>query len=53
MSLILEARNIGKSFPGVKALDEVSLGARDAGSMPSPARTGREAAQFVNPRGDR
>jgi ribose transport system ATP-binding protein len=28
MSFILEARNIGKSFPGVKALDGVSLGAR-------------------------
>jgi ribose transport system ATP-binding protein len=28
MSSILEARNIGKSFPGVKALDGVSLGAR-------------------------
>ncbi|MGH9769159.1 MAG: sugar ABC transporter ATP-binding protein, partial [Blastocatellia bacterium] len=28
MSFVLEARNIGKSFPGVKALDGVSLGAR-------------------------
>src|SRR5262245_12509166 len=28
MSFILEARNIGKSFPGVKALEGVSLGAR-------------------------
>jgi ribose transport system ATP-binding protein len=28
MSFTLEARNIGKSFPGVKALDGVSLGAR-------------------------
>src|SRR5262245_42758090 len=28
MSFILEARDIGKSFPGVKALDGVSLGAR-------------------------
>jgi ribose transport system ATP-binding protein len=28
MSFILEAHNIGKSFPGVKALDGVSLGAR-------------------------
>jgi ribose transport system ATP-binding protein len=28
MSFIFEARNIGKSFPGVKALDGVSLGAR-------------------------
>ncbi|MGE0131656.1 MAG: sugar ABC transporter ATP-binding protein [Blastocatellales bacterium] len=28
MSLILEARNIGKSFPGVMALDGVSLGVR-------------------------
>ena len=28
MSFILEARNIGKSFPGVKALDGVNLGMR-------------------------
>ncbi|MGH9844176.1 MAG: sugar ABC transporter ATP-binding protein [Blastocatellia bacterium] len=28
MSFILEARDIGKSFPGVKALDGVSLGVR-------------------------
>ncbi len=39
-NIILEMRNITKTFPGVKALQDVNLNVREGEIMPSAARTG-------------
>lgn len=41
MSLILELQNISKHYPGVKALEEVSLRLYSGKFMPSWAKTVR------------
>jgi hypothetical protein len=39
--LVVEMRHISKSFPGIKANDDISFNSKRAKFMPCSARTGR------------